>query len=974
MGAFKPHIWRRATFLFLSCFVQFGLMIQMEFSYSAYFSVLVYEYIVVFKVIYYVVEVFILEPVMRDKLAFAPMVVAISIVSNMTTMGAENFTQFILSFFAGLFLTFGERLYVSPLISEVMSLTPRWMMIERRLRGNKRMTREEKAKEELRWRQINEEIEMTAEGIEPLLDSYCDYSIDTLGLVLSPLVYAQLAIFYDDDKIAEVYAIKTSQIIYYIEFAAMIIPFTLVCDVFLMNAQELIHGWKIFDYLAYQRYRFSVREHRWMMRNIVIDESISEGYQTVDLLCFSSQYYFLMALLSYGILQITLAITAILRLEYVPFADPVIPLMFVIVFLFGEGLILIMKLLADVKIRRLNWRGLWVTKQIEGTVDDDVAAKLAIGEGRQADLEQERLELQALNSERFRHRFLERNRPWILQHLVELLTPRSLDQPGPDGRPALEYVRDVYADLMAMGEGMRRAGDTEGANISSDEEDDLEAARRNWPRNPLTGPALAIARMWLAKARKRRTFGKLIRGILEQNKKSVCEICGRSPGQNKVRLTCLLAINGHPDLSAIDRLILGFENQYSPEELDPGLWKAYFRANAEYCTRCNRCEDAMDQERLLEASRAPGPSRISRAQDISSDEDEDEPEFEPVVVTRTSPEGLMMSKWLLAARKKLGGPFPRPDAKRQMERYAQKLRQAKMKKARDQVKLDVPPSLDGMNVVNIDFNAATKALALRWVRLARDGLESRFRIRSENLREDLENTLSRMPPSDDWFYGSLRLEGADLSKRANNLGDDRKTLEAEAAVKIYKIQNDLNNHVKERDDELNRENKLFQAKVSQQIDRINLDIELRQEELEKHEENKKAEFKIIEKKAREEHGAAPTEMTQSHRNQLIAIDELMISERTRLEKYRDEETGEAQIMFERSQATKKAETERRKAAAGDNVARIRLEVSRRVKNFESEWQGLTAKWLQVAKRKVAVKKKDDEDAKAGKKKKKGGGG
>jgi hypothetical protein len=309
-----------------------------------------------------------------------------------------------------------------------------------------------------------------------------------------------------------------------------------------------------------------------------------------------------------------------------------------------------------------------------------------------------------------------------------------------------------------------------------------------------------------------------------------------------------------------------------------------------------------------------------------------------------------------------------------MERYAQKLRQAKMKKARDQVKLDVPPSLDGMNVINIDFNAATKALALRWVRLARDGLESRFRIRSENLREDLENTLSQMPPSDDWFYGSLRLEGADLSKRANSLGDDRKTLEAEAAVKIYKIQNDLNNHVKEREDELNRENKLFQAKVSQQIDRINLDVELRQEELEKHKETKKAEFKIIEKKAREEHGAAPTEMTQSHRNQLIAIDELMTSERTRLEKYRDDETAEAQIMFERSQATKKAETERRKAAAGDNIARIRLEVSRRVKNFESEWQGLTAKWLQVAKRKVAVKKKDDEDAKAGKKKKKGGGG
>jgi len=60
-------------------------------------------------------------------------------------------------------------------------------------------------------------------------------------------------------------------------------------------------------------------------------------------------------------------------------------------------------------------------------------------------------------------------------------------------------------------------------------------------------------------------------------------------------------------------------------------------------------------------------------------------DFDPVVVTRTSPEGRMMSKWLVAARKKLGGAFPRPDARKQMEKYAQKLRELKMKKARGAV-------------------------------------------------------------------------------------------------------------------------------------------------------------------------------------------------------------------------------------------------------------------------------------------------
>lgn len=39
-----------------------------------------------------------------------------------------------------------------------------------------------------------------------------------------------------------------------------------------------------------------------------------------------------------------------------------------------------------VQVKRMGWRGLWMTKNIEGTVDDDIAAKLAIGEGRQVEI------------------------------------------------------------------------------------------------------------------------------------------------------------------------------------------------------------------------------------------------------------------------------------------------------------------------------------------------------------------------------------------------------------------------------------------------------------------------------------------------------------------------------------------------------------------------------------------------------------
>merc|ERR1711968_205604 len=488
-------------------------------------------------------------------------------------------------------------------------------------------------------------------GIEPMLDSYIDYCLDTASVIIAPFLYYWLSLFYEESKIAQLYEIKENQTNIYVTFAIAVIPFTFLTDVFIHNTLELVHGWKIYDYVSYQRYRFTVREKRWLMRTKIFDESIGQNAQTIDMLCFSSQYYFLVSQLGFGITLGVMAVEIFLRQKFNIFRDPVTPVLFLLIIILGELLALVCWFMCDVKIKRLGWRGLWMTKNIEGTVDDDVAAKLAIGEGRQQDLEQERLELQALNSERFRHRFLERNRPWILQHLVELLTPRQLDEEGPDGRPVIEYVRDVYSDLMQIGEGMRKPGDRE--DISSDDEDDLENARRNWSRQPLTGTSLAIARMWLAKARKRRAFGKLIRGIVEQNKAPMCGTCGRSEGKHKVKLTAHIATKGKPDIGALDNLIRAFEEQYGVDELEPQLWKAFFRSQAEFATRCNVCEDAVAQDRMLLAGRAPGPQRPTRPEDISSDESDDEVQFEPIIVTRTSPEGRMMSKWLLGARQKL---------------------------------------------------------------------------------------------------------------------------------------------------------------------------------------------------------------------------------------------------------------------------------------------------------------------------------
>jgi hypothetical protein len=45
-------------------------------------------------------------------------------------------------------------------------------------------------------------------------------------------------------------------------------------------------------------------------------------------------------------------------------------------------------------------------------------------------------------------------------------------------------------------------------------------------------------------------------------------------------------------------------------------------------------------------------------------------------------------------------------------------------------------------------------------------LDSKFRMRSETFREDLDSLLGVMPEEEDWYFGAaMRLEGRDLLKR-----------------------------------------------------------------------------------------------------------------------------------------------------------------------------------------------------------------
>ena len=406
----SPLLWKRSHIIVYSLLVTIAVLPLIEFSFSGAFEDNVITIIILLKLLMVGVDIG-LEKIFREHLLIAPCVILINSTLMLVTLGASNLEDFIFSYTVELLIAVVERLYLAPWIKKMVTRLPRIrLQCRRKFQKRRRLTRTQRQEQDAEWKAVNEDIKLQEEGVEPMLESYLMYALETASLFICPLLVAHVAIFYEFTEMGLSYGIKKIHLIYYISFQIIIIPGSLFMDMFTLNAIELFHSWKLYDYIHYQNYRFSVREHRWILRSQVVDESISQPLQSVDLMCFSPQFYFVVTLAALALIEILLGLQTLIRKEFNMFADP----MFVVVCVETVVLGIIVRWLL---VGFANLIRMWKLRTTEGTVDDDIAEKLAIGESNQEDLEMARLELQALNSERFRHRFLERSRPWILQHL-----------------------------------------------------------------------------------------------------------------------------------------------------------------------------------------------------------------------------------------------------------------------------------------------------------------------------------------------------------------------------------------------------------------------------------------------------------------------------------------------------------------------------------------------------------------------------
>jgi len=507
-----PITWKRSNFKLSCCIAALVLVVIIEWSFWENYGRYIWEAILLLKV-FSISMGFLVDNQVHEMLLGAPIGAALGVVQIIVTLSAEDFLDFLLSRIIYLGFTIFDRMFLSPyqpvifawiklkfslfvqvLLDFLDILSPK--MFRKMASTYRTKTVAENAKEK------------DALTVEPIISSLSSYFCEQICLFCAPFVICFVMLFWDETEIPALYHIKEHDMEQYLIFSFIIVPFQLICDIFLHNALELFYGWKIHDYLGFIKLKFQERELRWRGMEVdSLDESIDETVRSIEQMCFSSQYFMILSVQACGIVYLAMGIEIMLRAEYNFFKDPLMP-----------GVILfvafICKLLREIFYRLGLLFKVWKPKAAYviwnvSTRENDQPPDYSDIEG--VDF-QEQIMNERMMAESFRHKFLIHNRNWLIENLPTLLTPRTIKRARP-------FLTNQFSRILSAAN----------PNISDESDDDDSIQFR---MSQLSKTSALILKDWRKNAQRRIRMEESVIAQTLRARKDYCEKC-LSRGQLK---------------------------------------------------------------------------------------------------------------------------------------------------------------------------------------------------------------------------------------------------------------------------------------------------------------------------------------------------------------------------------------------------------------------------------------------------------
>jgi hypothetical protein len=177
-----------------------------------------------------------------------------------------------------------------------------------------------------------------------------------LAAILTPLALLILSALYAPTQVLNFYNVSETQAKFYWGFQLAMLLFRFLADLVALNTAEAYHEWKILDYLEYCQYRFIGRPHRWKGVNEIADELISPELRSLDLLCFSPQFYFALFTISMGTVFFVIGLQVTVNNAWNIFDDQATP--FIVI-----GGIILLNLLKGTLVITADYLRVWVVER-----------------------------------------------------------------------------------------------------------------------------------------------------------------------------------------------------------------------------------------------------------------------------------------------------------------------------------------------------------------------------------------------------------------------------------------------------------------------------------------------------------------------------------------------------------------------------------------------------------------------------------
>ena len=431
--------WKRLHFVQTMLLLMVPLMMLLEISYSTLFG----TYTLYFSVVYALTMLLsedLFTRVMREKLLAVPFPGLIDVIFMLATIGAADLNAFIGSFAIDLLLMIAQRVSLEPVMNWVEDNTGFIVRVMKRNGlvwrvvlfitdainwANGRKSGQEKGLLMFRKPDVPASRKIRkSPDLEKQLDPLAGVASRAIAACMGPFLVFMMWLFSDETRFPAQYGIRKGDLIYYLLFCGVIIPFQIGVDIIINHVYDFGMGFKLHDYMFASMWRWKSRSTRWLLDDRKFDGSLAETYQSLHQTCLSPQFYVLVAYAMWGGALILFGLTCLCRGGLPFFVDPVFGILVGIMFLLNR--------LLDATRRWLNFSVFWRVRES--------AASRALTQTVQLRLKQAQAEEHV---EEFRRAFFSKHKDWILGHIDEVFDSRSLERQR-------RLLTSVFEELMGL--------------------------------------------------------------------------------------------------------------------------------------------------------------------------------------------------------------------------------------------------------------------------------------------------------------------------------------------------------------------------------------------------------------------------------------------------------------------------------------------------------------------------------------------